>query len=87
MLETKTETVRARLAPEVKEAAEAIFNTLGLSHSDAIRLFYQQVILTKGLPFKVKISNKETTGTLQQVQAGKKLKHYKNTKQLFDKFR
>ena len=51
----KTETVRARVTPELKHSAESVFNTIGLSPSQAIVLFYKQVELRNGLPFEVKI--------------------------------
>lgn len=49
--------VRSRIDISKKIEAEAILNTLGLSTSDAIRLFINQVIMEKGLPFKVKLSD------------------------------
>jgi len=87
MLDNKTETVRARLTPDVKEAAEAIFEKLGLGHTEAIRLFYRQVILNKGLPFSVNVPNATTRKAMADVKAGKDIKRYKNAKQLFDKYR
>lgn len=83
----KTDYVRARMSPEVKEAAEAVFTKLGLGHTEAIRLFYQQVVLNQGLPFGVKIPNAETVRALKQVRSRKGLESYKNAKELFDKFR
>jgi DNA-damage-inducible protein J len=83
----KTDYVRARMSPDVKEAAEAVFSKLGLGHTEAIRLFYQQVILNQGLPFGVKIPNAETVRAMQQVKSRKNLTRYNNTKELFDKFR
>ena len=71
---TKTDYVRARMSPDVKEAAEAVFSKLGLGHTEAIRLFYQQVILNQGLPFGVKIPNAETVRALKQVKSRKGLK-------------
>jgi DNA-damage-inducible protein J len=70
-MDTQSEYVRARVTPDVKEAAEAIFSRLGLGHTEAIRLFYQQVILNRGLPFEVKIPNKKTRKVLQEVRARK----------------
>ncbi len=93
MLETKnnesvkSDYVRARMSPEVKEAAEIVFSKLGLGHTEAIRLFYQQVILNQGLPFSVKIPNAETIKAMKQVKSRKGLKRYKSAQQLFDKFR
>ena len=50
-----TTTVHARIDCELKERAEAILAQLGLTSSDAIKLFYKQVELNGGLPFDVKI--------------------------------
>jgi len=53
----KEATVRSRIDISKKIEVEAILSTLGLSTSDAIRLFINQVIMEKGLPFKVKLSD------------------------------
>ena len=51
----KTANLYARLEPEVKEQAERILNALGIPVSNAINMFYKQIILNRGLPFEVKI--------------------------------
>ena len=51
----KTANLYARIEPDVKEQAESILSTLGISASNAINMFYKQIILQKGLPFEVKI--------------------------------
>jgi len=53
----KTANLYARIEPEVKEQAEAILSALGIPASNAINIFYKQIILNKGLPFEVKIPN------------------------------
>ncbi|MBR1868294.1 MAG: type II toxin-antitoxin system RelB/DinJ family antitoxin [Clostridia bacterium] len=50
-----TATVHARIDPALKENAENILSQLGLTSSDAIKLFYRQIELTGGLPFEIKI--------------------------------
>lgn len=51
----KSANLYARIEPEVKEEAEAILNALGITASNAITMFYKQIILQKGLPFEVKL--------------------------------
>ena len=51
----KSANLYARIEPEVKEQAEAILSTLGIPASNAITMFYKQVILQRGLPFEVKL--------------------------------
>ena len=79
----KTETIRARVEPTLKEGAEGILKKLGLSSTEAITLFYRQVILRKGLPFKVELPNKETAETLRKVRQGKELHSFNSIDELF----
>ena len=72
----KTEMIRARVEPDLKHDAEAVFAQLGLSATEAIRLFYKQVTLQHGLPFAVKIPNAETREALRQAQEGDALTEY-----------
>lgn len=52
---SKSANLYARIEPEVKEQAEMILNALGIPASNAITMFYKQIILQKGLPFEVKL--------------------------------
>lgn len=52
---TKSANLYARIEPEVKEQAEAILGALGIPASNAINMFYKQIILQNGLPFDVKL--------------------------------
>lgn len=51
----KSATVQARIDPTLKENVERIFAQMGLTPSDAIKLFYKQVELHGGLPFELKV--------------------------------
>ena len=51
----KSANLYARIEPEVKEQAEAILDALGIPASNAINMFYKQIILQRGLPFEVKL--------------------------------
>ena len=48
----KSSNVAARVEPEIKEEAEAILAQLGISASSGINMFYRQIILWRGLPFR-----------------------------------
>ena len=73
---TKTATIRARVEPDLKEDAEMVFSQLGLSATQAIRLFYKQVALQRGLPFAVKVPNAETREALRQAHDREDLTEY-----------
>ncbi|MBE6812991.1 MAG: type II toxin-antitoxin system RelB/DinJ family antitoxin [Ruminococcaceae bacterium] len=51
----KTANLYARIEPDVKEQAEMILTALGIPASNAINMFYKQIILQGGLPFDVKL--------------------------------
>ena len=55
MTMAKSANLYARIEPDVKEQAESILSALGIPASNAINMFYKQIILNRGLPFEVKI--------------------------------
>lgn len=81
----KTTTVRARVTPALKKRVEKILADIGLSPSDAIRLFYNQVSKRKGLPFPLRVPNAVTRKTLEDAAAGKNLTRYADTDDMFRK--
>ena len=83
----RTATVRARMEPALKKEAEAVLETLGLSTTEVIRLFYRQLVLRKGLPFDVKIPNAETLEAMRQAQEGENLTEWTDPDALFSSAR
>lgn len=81
---TKTDTIHARVEPELKSTAEAVFRELGLTTTDAIRLFLRQVALRHGLPFEVRIPNETTRKTFERTDAGEDLYAADSDEDLFD---
>ena len=51
----KSANLYARIEPDLKEQAETILTALGIPASNAITMFYRQIILQNGLPFEVKL--------------------------------
>jgi addiction module RelB/DinJ family antitoxin len=51
----KASTVRARISPDLKKSAEAVLEKLGLNNSQAINIFYSQIVLHKGFPFPLSL--------------------------------
>lgn len=75
---SKTEMIRARVEPDLKHEAEEVLETLGLSPTEAITLFYKQVTLSRGLPFPVRIPNAATRKAIRDARTGKNLKKWPN---------
>ena len=78
---TKTANLYARTEPELKEQAESILSSLGIPTSNAITMFYKQIVLQRGLPFDVKLPAQQPVdvSTLSEQQLNAELeKGYKD---------
>ena len=60
--------IRSRVDIHIKDKSTKLFAKMGLSMSEAIRLFLYQALAEKALPFKVSIPNKETIAALQEIK-------------------
>ncbi len=71
----KSANLYARIEPDVKEQAESILSALGVPASNAINMFYKQIILHRGLPFEVKMpsSRPVNMSALSQAQLNEEL--------------
>ena len=49
----KTRMIHARIDPRLKRSTERVFSKIGISTTEAIRIFLKQVELHEGLPFAV----------------------------------
>lgn len=50
-----TSAVCARIDSGLKESAEQILSQLGISPSGAIQMLYSQIVLTRGIPFEIRL--------------------------------
>ena len=83
---TKTNTLHIRVKPDVKQKAEETLNDLGLSITEAVNVFLNQVILNDGIPFEIKKPkyNKETIQAMEDTKNGKNLsKAFDNVDEMF----
>ncbi len=62
----KNAIINARIESELKLDVEAILKNLGLTATQAINIFYQQIKLHNGIPFAIKIPNKETQRVIEE---------------------
>jgi DNA-damage-inducible protein J len=79
----KSATVNTRIDPLLKEKAENILHKVGLSAAEAVRLFYTQICLHKGLPFEARIPNKTTIQAMKDASA-RKTKKATNVDDIFE---
>lgn len=72
----KDSTVSARVENEVKEAAEAILDRLGIPVSVVINSLYRQIIFNNGIPFSMTVPKElATMDSLTENELNQKLYH------------
>lgn len=62
----KSEFVRARVSSELKHDSEIVLAKLGMSVSDAIRIFLTQVSLRNEFPVELKVPNEITQKAMNE---------------------
>ena len=80
----KTAFLNARIDPNLKTKAEKVLAGVGVSASQAITMFYRQVVLRRGLPFDVCIPNADTVAALKEAEAGGGETVHASTEAAFD---
>jgi DNA-damage-inducible protein J len=78
----QTEMIHARIDPKLKESAERVFSKIGITTTEAIRLFLKQVELHKGLPFPIAIPNAQTVAAMVEANDPAALKRYRSFRQV-----
>ena len=80
--------INIRVNDEVKKEAETIFKSLGLNMSVTMNLFLKKCINENGIPFDLKIPNRETIEALEEtnkiLNGDIERKSYKNADELFE---
>jgi len=80
----KTQTIHARVSPQVKKASEKILKSIGLTMSEAIGLFLKQLANRKEFPLELRVPNAETIRALKASSEGKNLISYSSVDELFE---
>ncbi|MBV8802831.1 MAG: type II toxin-antitoxin system RelB/DinJ family antitoxin [Gammaproteobacteria bacterium] len=60
--------VRSRIDPQIKAEAIQVFDHMGLTLSEAIRLFLYQSVAEKRIPFSINIPNATTRAALEAIE-------------------
>lgn len=79
----KTTIVQARIDPKLKKKGDGILKAVGITPSQAVNAMYAQIVMTHGLPFELKIPNKETLAAIKESESGSG-KSYANFKEMLD---
>lgn len=55
----KTAAINARIAPELKDDVESILSRLGITTTQAITMYFEQIKMKRGLPFSVTLPDED----------------------------
>ena len=73
--------VRCRIDPKTKEDASEVIEAMGLTVSDAIRLFLKRVASEGAIPFELRVPNAKSVAAIAELEAPKSrsgAKRYRN---------
>lgn len=80
---SQTAVVHARIDPETKAATEKILNALGMTPTEAIRLFYRQIAMRREFPLELHIPNELTASVLAKSKKNEDIETFKSSDELF----
>jgi DNA-damage-inducible protein J len=65
----QTSMLHIRVEDDIKEQATQALTAMGLSVSDAVRLFLRRVVIDQAFPLELKVPNAETRAAMQESRA------------------
>lgn len=81
----KNTNINIRTTEDIKKNAGIILNGLGLNISSAVNLFLKQVINYRGIPFDLRLPNKETLQAMDDIENNRNLESADTVEEMFKK--
>ena len=75
--------IHARIDPETKAATERVLEALGLTPTEAIRLFYRQIAIRKEFPLELRVPNALTASVLKMSENDQDIEIFDSEAALF----
>lgn len=68
----RTDNINIRVEPKLKKDVERTLNDLGMNITDAVTVFFKQIIMTESIPFMIKKTklNAETIKAIEDAEKG-----------------
>lgn len=82
----ETSMIHVRIDQELKHEATQALDAMGLSVSEAIRLFLKKVIIEQAFPLELKVPNAETLAAMKETRQLIHQRHarFSSAQELFD---
>ena len=68
-MRAQTSMLHIRVDDDIKEQATQALSAMGLSVSDAVRLFLHRVVIDQAFPLELKVPNAETIAAMEESRA------------------
>lgn len=75
--------VHARIDQATKTATEKVLDSLGMTPTEAIRLFYRQIAIRKSFPLELHVPNKLTDTVLAKSDKNQEIETYETVADLY----
>lgn len=75
--------IHARIDQETKTATEFILEKIGMTPTEAIRLFYRQIAIRKEFPIELRVPNKQTASVLSKSDKNKEIESFQSAQELY----
>lgn len=79
--------ISSRIDADLKREADAILSEIGLKPSQAIALFYTQIVRQRGIPFDLKLPNETLEAAMAEARDPKfkgEASSYGSAREMFD---
>jgi DNA-damage-inducible protein J len=78
--------VHVRVEQQIKDEVTATLATMGLSVSDAVRVFFMRIVADKEMPFTLRVPNAETRAAMTEADeiARTRRARFDNATELFN---
>jgi DNA-damage-inducible protein J len=80
---SQSATVHARIDPATKAATEKVLESLGMTPTEAIRLFYRQIAIRKSFPLELRVPNKLTASVLAKSDKNEEIETFESSTALY----
>ena len=75
--------VHARIDQATKSATEKVLDAIGMTPTEAIRLFYRQIAIRKSFPLELHIPNKLTASVLAKSDKNQEVERFDSPAELY----
>ena len=80
---SRSAVVHARIDQATKTATEKVLDTLGMTPTEAIRLFYRQIAMRKSFPLELHVPNKLTASVLAKSDKNQDIETFDTAPSLY----